>query len=1636
MFTALAGLSWATACGDGGTEPPPPEPPRPVAVTVSPATAQLTSLGATAQLSAQVLDQNGQAMAGATVTWASSSAVVATVSASGLVTAAGNGSATINATAGGVSGTATVTVAQEVSAVTVSPATDTLVRGDTLRLAAEATDANGNGVAGVQFAWTSSDTLVAVVDASGLVTAVREGEAETTATAAGFTGRAELTVVAPVPTTVAVTPDTVALTALGQTAQLIAEVRDQVGRVMTDARVSWSSADSTVATVSAAGRVRAVGIGVTAITAMAGEANGTALVTVEQSAGSVIVTPPADTIAPGDTLRLGAEVYDANGHRVDGAGFTWSSSNASVATVDTTGLVRGIAEGMATITAMAGSASGTSEITVANPDRAALVTLYNVTDGPNWVNNENWLTDAPLGDWYGVDTDAAGRVVRLDLSGSFDNETQLPVVHGLAGPIPPELANLGSLRILDLGHNLLSGHIPPELGNLANLTRLWLSFNDFSGPIPPELGELASLEYLFLTSNSLSGSIPPQLGNASNLAILDLALNDLSGPIPPELGNLASLWRLALNNNDLTGPIPPELGSLASLTQLWLGENDLFGPIPPEIGDLVSLTSLDLRNNALSGPIPQSFLQLDRLRDFHIAGTGSLCVPGTPPFVAWVQGMDRHDGGLNACNAADVAALKSLFEATRGADWTESTGWRGEGAVEEWHGITADSLGRVTELDLTRNGLVGQLPPSLGDLVQMTALRIGTNALTGRLPIPLTELSLNEFHYAGTELCVPPGESFKAWLNTIPSHEGTGVECAPLSDREILEILYEATGGPNWTNNDNWLTDAPLRTWYGVGVGDGRVLRLALNANNLSGSIPPELGNLASLEDMWLSVNPLTGSIPPELGNLANLLTLLVWTNDLSGPIPPELGNLASLEALIIGGNNFTGSIPPELGNLANLEQLFITDNAVTGSIPPELGNLASLQRLAIRGTRVTGPIPPQLGNLASLEYMWLNGNELTGPIPPQLGTLANLGYMYLGYNDLTGPIPPQLGALANLEDLYLGNNNLSGPIPSELGNLSSLTNLELAGNDLSGPLPGMLGNLSTLEQLLLANNALTGPVPPEFGAMSSVKQLVFTNNPGMAGALPSRLADLRRLEGLLAEGTDLCTPSDPRIQTWLDGVFKRRISACTEGEPPTAYLTQAVQSREFPVPLVAGEPALLRVFPTARQATSAGIPAARARFYVDGREIHVENIPGKSTPIPPEVDESSLSKSANAEIPAEAILPGLEMVIEVDPDGTLDPELGVAKRIPETGRAAVDVRAMPLFDLTLIPFIWSETHDSSIVDLVGAMARDPENHEMLRETRTLLPVADLDVTAHEPVLSTTNDAFELRANAQAIRAMEGGTGHTMGMMPTPVRRAAGVAFIGTRVSFSIPSATTMAHELGHNMSLYHAPCGNAGGPDPSFPYPDGSIGAWGYDSRDGGRLVHPRQGRDLMSYCSPRWISDFSFTNALRYRLFDEGAPTGANSAARSLLVWGGVSADGIPYLEPAFVVEAPAALPDSAGGYRLVGRAGDGAELFSLSFTMPEAADGDGSSSFAFILPARAGWEGNLASIILTGPDGSFILDGESDRPMAILRNPRNGQVRGILRDLPPVTRAARDAASAAGPGMEVLFSRGIPDASAWRR
>ena len=191
---AVAGSAWAGACGDGSTEPPPSDPPRATSLTITPATASLTALGATVQLSAEVRDQNGQAMAGAAVTWATGNASVATVDETGLVTAGANGAATLTATAGQASGSAMVTVAQAAAEVTITPSADTLVVGDTLRLSAAATDATGHVIADASVGWSSADTLVASVDTTGLVGAVGRGTATVTAMVDGVAGNAEVVV--------------------------------------------------------------------------------------------------------------------------------------------------------------------------------------------------------------------------------------------------------------------------------------------------------------------------------------------------------------------------------------------------------------------------------------------------------------------------------------------------------------------------------------------------------------------------------------------------------------------------------------------------------------------------------------------------------------------------------------------------------------------------------------------------------------------------------------------------------------------------------------------------------------------------------------------------------------------------------------------------------------------------------------------------------------------------------------------------------------------------------------------------------------------------------------------------------------------------------------------------------------------------------------------------------------------------------------------------------------------------------------------------------------------------------------------------------------------------------------------------
>ena len=279
-------------------------------------------------------------------------------------------------------------------------------------------------------------------------------------------------------------------------------------------------------------------------------------------------------------------------------------------------------------------------------------------------------------------------------------------------------------------------------------------------------------------------------------------------------------------------------------------------------------------------------------------------------------------------------------------------------------------------------------------------------------------------------------ETKDSYAVTVSVSDGNGgadsidVTINVTADRAALVALYNATGGADWTNNTNWLSNEALSEWHRVETDeDGRVTALRLVANELSGEIPAELENLTNLQVLSFSINTLSGEIPAELGNLTNLQSLSLSANTLSGEIPEELGNLTNLEGLDLLQNTLSGEIPEELGNLTNLQLLYLHSNVLSGEIPEELGGLTNLQSLYLSENTLSGEIPEELGNLANLKLLYLDSNELSGKIPAKLGNLTNLEDLFLNRNELSGPLPLTLSALSQLSVLDIRETTLCAPV-------------------------------------------------------------------------------------------------------------------------------------------------------------------------------------------------------------------------------------------------------------------------------------------------------------------------------------------------------------------------------------------------------------------------------------------------------------------------------------------------------------------------------------------------------------------------------------------------------------------------------
>ena len=600
----------------------------------------------------------------------------------------------------------------------------------------------------------------------------------------------------------------------------------------------------------------------------------------------------------------------------------------------------------------------------------------------------NWREEVAVDDWLGVVTDrSGGRVTALDL-------TQM----GLNGRIPAQLGQLAGLVSLRLGRNRLAGGIPPELGNLVDLRLLALDGNLLAGSVPPELDKLSNLTDLGLHRNRLLGSLPPSVAALPELVALRLDDDDAAGELPTQdrgpisdrnllcqplleprsrlnddcatllevrdvlAGDVELNWSdafpmdywrgvtiglpvsagdaaegprviaLDLSHMGLNGRIPAELSALDGLAVLRLGDNRLAGSIPPELGALSGLRTLNLENNTLTGTIPEELSALQGLVSLRLGNNA-------------LAGRTRQFTTL--ANLRVLALENNLLT----------------GRIHPQLG----ELSHLEELRLENNRLGGPIPKELGWLPRLAVLRLGGNAFADCIPAASRAVRTRDNDLDSADLlCESP-----PWAK--PDLFEDGARLMRLRDILAGDAVL------------NWSYARPVWSWQGVFISStGRVVTLDLRDMNL------------------------TGRIPPELGELNHLYVLRLDGNRLTGPIPPELGNLTRLTMLSLGGNRLTGPIPPELANLSNLRQLWLADNRLTGSIPPELAGIGRLS-LAVAGNDFHGCPPRELQRLRNHDIdddlictalamdrplLWRLGFEKAMEAPVFGHGLATLAYM------------------------------------------------------------------------------------------------------------------------------------------------------------------------------------------------------------------------------------------------------------------------------------------------------------------------------------------------------------------------------------------------------------------------------------------------------------------------------------------------------------------------------------------------------------------------------------------------------------------------------------------------------------------
>jgi Leucine-rich repeat (LRR) protein len=412
-------------------------------------------------------------------------------------------------------------------------------------------------------------------------------------------------------------------------------------------------------------------------------------------------------------------------------------------------------------------------------------------------------------------------------------------------------------------------------------------------------------------------------------------------------------------------------------------------------------------------------------------------------------------------------ALCDLYMSTHGEDWIwgqdNGVQWNCTGdsdpCANQWEGINCgaqtSTTSHVTSIDLSAYNLRGRLPSSLGNLSYLEVLDLETNSITGTIPLPFARL------------------------------------------HQIVSIYLD----------DNALTGTIPTIFANLTL----LSNLLFEYNRLTGTLPSELFTLPTLTTINVGGNYLHGTVPSALlPGAARLQLFNLNNNQFSGSLPPELGNMSSIQQLAFNDNLFTHTIPNTLAYYNSCQYIGLYNNLLTGTIPDVFGNAVLLHALDIQHNQLTGSIP---GNFRYLQRLSVDHNQLTGSLPAEFTTWPFLTQLSASRNRLTGSLPENIAALQLLTFFYVDDNYLTGTIPSGLGAIRGLVSLNLSYNALSGSIPRSFVNVSDLSVLLLHHNALTGTLTGLFNATGQHNfTAIQVSNNQLTGQIPAEIFGLRQL--------------------------------------------------------------------------------------------------------------------------------------------------------------------------------------------------------------------------------------------------------------------------------------------------------------------------------------------------------------------------------------------------------------------------------------------------------------------------------------------------------------------------------------------